>query len=84
MRARREERITDQGLASLEATVRRSRGGQPGNTNALKHGRYTAAALAQRRAVARLLRDSASVRAQSVRAMRTRLPFDRDFDDDKR
>ena len=31
-------------------------GGQPGNRNALKHGRYTAEAIAQRREVAALLR----------------------------
>jgi glucans biosynthesis protein len=31
-------------------------GGQPGNDNALKHGRYTAEAIAQRREVAALLR----------------------------
>jgi hypothetical protein len=31
-------------------------GGQPDNRNALKHGRYTAEAIAQRREVAALLR----------------------------
>jgi hypothetical protein len=31
-------------------------GGQPGNRNALKHGRYTAEAIARRREVAALLR----------------------------
>jgi hypothetical protein len=31
-------------------------GGQPGNHNAWKHGRYTAEAIAQRREVAALLR----------------------------
>jgi hypothetical protein len=31
-------------------------GGQPGNSNALKHGRYTAEAIARRREVAALLR----------------------------
>ena len=31
-------------------------GGQPGNHNALKHGRYSAEAIAQRREVAALLR----------------------------
>jgi hypothetical protein len=31
-------------------------GGQPGNRNALKHGRYTAEAIAQRRKVVALLR----------------------------
>ena len=31
-------------------------GGQPGNRNALKHGRYTTEAIAQRRKVAALLR----------------------------
>jgi glucans biosynthesis protein len=31
-------------------------GGQPGNHNALKHGRYTAEAIAQRREVAALIR----------------------------
>lgn len=30
-------------------------GGQPGNHNALKHGRYTAEVIAQRREVAALL-----------------------------
>jgi hypothetical protein len=33
-----------------------SSGGQPGNHNALKHGRYTAEAIARRREVAALLR----------------------------
>jgi hypothetical protein len=31
-------------------------GGQPGNRNALKHGRYTAEAVTRRREVAALLR----------------------------
>jgi hypothetical protein len=31
-------------------------GGQPGNRNAFRHGRYTAEAIAQRREVAVLLR----------------------------
>jgi hypothetical protein len=31
-------------------------GGQPGNHNALKHGRYTAEAIAQRREIAALIR----------------------------
>jgi hypothetical protein len=31
-------------------------GGQPGNRNALKHGHYTAEAIAQRREVAALIR----------------------------
>jgi hypothetical protein len=31
-------------------------GGQPGNRNALKHGRYTAEAIARRREVAALIR----------------------------
>jgi hypothetical protein len=31
-------------------------GGQPGNQNALKHGRYSAEAIARRRKVAALLR----------------------------
>ena len=31
-------------------------GGQPGNQNALKHGRYTAEAVARRREVAALVR----------------------------
>jgi hypothetical protein len=31
-------------------------GGQPGNRNALKHGHYTAEAVAQRREVAALIR----------------------------
>jgi hypothetical protein len=31
-------------------------GGQPGNSNALKHGRYTAEAIARRQEVAALLR----------------------------
>jgi hypothetical protein len=31
-------------------------GGQPGNRNALKHGRYTAEAIAGRREVAALIR----------------------------
>ena len=35
---------------------RRRRGGQPGNLNALKHGRYTAEAKAERRFVRELLR----------------------------
>ncbi len=37
---------------------RRKRGGQPGNLNALKHGRYTAEAKAQRRYVRDLLREA--------------------------
>jgi hypothetical protein len=31
-------------------------GGQPGNRNALKHGRYTAEAIARRREVGELIR----------------------------
>jgi glucans biosynthesis protein len=33
-------------------------GARPGNRNALKHGRMTAAALAERRAIVRLIRES--------------------------
>ena len=38
--------------------LRRRRGGQPGNLNALKHGRYTAEAKARRRYVRELLREA--------------------------
>ena len=44
MKGKREERIG------------RRRGGQPGNRNALKHGLYAAAAIAERRAILALLR----------------------------
>ena len=40
-------------------------GGQPGNRNALKHGRQTAEALARRRAVGELLRAARRLLADS-------------------
>ncbi|MBA3554141.1 MAG: hypothetical protein H0W29_05215 [Gemmatimonadales bacterium] len=44
----------------MKKRIRRSRGGQPGNQNALKHGRYTARAKAERRWMRDLVGQSAA------------------------
>ena len=63
-----EERI---GGASLRSVVQggalRQRGGQPGNTNAFKHGRYSASAMADRRRARVLLREARMARRAALR-----------------
>lgn len=44
--------------SKCEERIGRRRGAQPGNRNALKHGRYAAAAIAERRAIQVLLREA--------------------------
>lgn len=63
MRQKSEERITER------ARVRR-RGGQPGNTNAWKHGRYARHAIAERMHVRELLRAARRARKALLSADR--------------
>ena len=52
-------------MGKSEKRMRRRRGGQPGNQNAFKHGRYTARAKAERR----WMRDLVGQSAAHLRAM---------------
>ena len=47
-------------MGKSEKRIRRRRGGQPGNQNALKHGRHTAQAKAERRWMRDLVGQSAA------------------------
>ena len=61
MSAKHEDRIRALGEG-------RTRGAQPCNTNALKHGRYSAATIETRRCMAALLRKATRLRRELLEA----------------
>ena len=50
----------------VQAGALRQRGGQPGNANAFKHGRYSASAMADRRRARELLREARMARRAAL------------------
>lgn len=62
MQPNSEERIRSGAARAAEARIVRRRGAQPGNVNALKHGRYARAAIAERRRLRELLRSARDAR----------------------
>ena len=62
MQPNSEERIRSGPARAAEARIVRRRGAQPGNVNALKHGRYARAAIAERRRLRELLQAARKAR----------------------
>ena len=62
MRPKSEERIRSGVPPEAETGIVRRRGAQPGNVNALKHGRYSRTAITERRRLRELLRSAREAR----------------------